>query len=239
MDATEVRITLLGGFDLTYFGRGAALPLGAQRLLAFLSLQTGVGLHRAMVAERLWPDSSPDRAAANLRSALWRGRRIGNTSIVECMGHRLRLSPTVTVDLHDLQHQSGQICSGRCNQLIESRQRLVDALSRELLPAWIEDWLVLERQRWDQRRLHTLEVMAEQFLAEGLHFAALQTALTAIEIEPIRETAHRIVVEVYVAEGNGGCALRHFQRYRALLQNELGVAPSAKMIAMASSLMPS
>jgi DNA-binding SARP family transcriptional activator len=34
---------------------------------------------------------------------------------------------------------------------------------------------------------------------------------------------------VHIAEGNMASALRHYQRYRALLHRELGVAPSPRM----------
>ncbi|MGH3548598.1 MAG: AfsR/SARP family transcriptional regulator [Pseudonocardiaceae bacterium] len=106
---------------------------------------------------------------------------------------------------------------------------LVDALTRELLPDWSEDWLLFERQRWHQFRLRTLENLAAQQHAEERYLDAVQTALAAIAIEPIRETAHRILIEVHLAEGNTASAVKHYQHYRQLLQHELGVVPSAQM----------
>jgi DNA-binding SARP family transcriptional activator len=64
----------------------------------------------------------------------------------------------------------------------------------------------------------------------------LDTALTAIAIEPVRETSHRTVIEVHVAEGNAGCALKHFQQYRAMLHREVGVAPSPRMTSLVREL---
>jgi len=114
---------------------------------------------------------------------------------------------------------------------------LVDGLSRELLPHWSDDWLILERERWDQLRLHTLESLAQQLRTAGRYLPALQTALAAIAIEPIRETAHRIVIEVHIAEGNVASALKHYQHYRAILQRELGVGPSQRMVQLVRALM--
>jgi DNA-binding SARP family transcriptional activator len=238
LSVQAVYIYLLGGFDSTYCGTRITLPLGAQRLLSFLALWDR-GVHRTIAAERLWPDSSVSRAAANLRSALWRGRRIGETTVIECVGPRLRLSPSVCVDLHIHQRHAQQILEGSFISAIPDCEALVDALSRELLPAWAEDWLVLERDRWDQVRLHALEELAQQLCSAELYLGALKTALAAIAIEPIRETAHRIFIEVHLAEGNAASALRHYQRYRALLQRELGVGPSPRMTELASALLPS
>lgn len=104
-------------------------------------------------------------------------------------------------------------------------KELVDGLTQELLPDWLEDWPLLERERWDQLRLHTLESLVEQLWTQERYMAALQTALAAIAIEPVRETAHRLVIELHIAEGNAASALKHYQRYRGLLQRELGVTP--------------
>ena len=89
--------------------------------------------------------------------------------------------------------------------------------------------MLFERERWHQFRLHALENLAAQLQAEERYLDALQTALAAIAIEPIRETAHRIVIGIHLAEGNTASALKHYQHYRGLLQRELGVVPSVRM----------
>jgi DNA-binding SARP family transcriptional activator len=233
-----VYIGLLGGFECARAGSRISLPLGAQRLLALLALRED-GAHRAGAAERLWPDSSTGRAAGNLRSALWRGRRVAETTVIECIGPRLRMSPSVYVDLNAVQRQIREVLEGGSHAADRDCEVLVAALSRELLPDWTEDWLVLERERWDQVRLHALEGVAERLRAREQYLGALKTALAAVAVEPIRETAHRIVIEVHLAEGNAASALQHYQRYRALLQRELGVAPSPRMAQLATALLPS
>lgn len=224
-----VHLELLGGFECFYGGRAVPLPLGSQRLLALLALRD-TGIHRTVAGEILWPDSTAERAAANLRSALWRGRSIRNTTIIESAGPRLRLAFTVGVDLRQVLSQHRHLAHPQQSCLpINDHLPLVDVLTSRLLPEWSEDWLLLERGRWNQFRLHALENLAGQLLAQHRHLDALQTALAATVIEPIRETAHRIVIEVYIAEGNTGSALKHYQHYQELLENELGVMPSAQL----------
>lgn len=231
----DIRIQLLGGFGLWIDGRSVPLALGAQRLLGCLALTPG-GVQRAVAAELLWPDSPCGRAGANLRSALWRARRYGHHLLVECDGARLRLAQAVTTDLHtalELAREPGPDRRGRESVDVE---RLIAMLSDGLLMDWADEWLLIERQRWDQVRLHTLETLAQQLMACGMHLAALKAAFAAVAIEPVRESAHRTVVEIFLAEGNTACALKHYQRYRGMVQRELGVAPSRYMMRLVQPL---
>ncbi len=115
---------------------------------------------------------------------------------------------------------------------------LVSDLSRELLPGWAEDWLIWERDRWDQMRVYALESLAQQFQAKEQFLPALQAALAAMTVDPIRETAHRIVIEVHLAEGNVASALQRYRNYRAFLRRELNVGPSQQMNQLVKDLMP-
>jgi hypothetical protein len=82
------RLTLLGPFDLTIGAECVLLPLNGQRVLAFLALQ-GNALLRSFVAGSLWLDSTYDRAAGCLRSALWRVNRVHG--LVDTRGKQLSL----------------------------------------------------------------------------------------------------------------------------------------------------
>lgn len=234
MPSNNACLELLGPFEVTNVGCRVCLPLGAQRLLAFLALQNE-GAHRAAAAERLWPDCTPFRAAANLRSALCQGRRIGCVTAIETFGPRLVLSPAVDVDLHRVWESARQVLEGR-QPLPANWAGLVSDLSRELLPGWAEDWLILERERWDQMRVYALEGLAQQFQQMEQYLPALQTALAAMAVDPIRETAYRIVIEVHLAEGNVASALKRYRDYRAFLSRELNVAPSPKMTQLVRNL---
>jgi DNA-binding SARP family transcriptional activator len=105
----------------------------------------------------------------------------------------------------------------------------VEALSQELLPSWTEEWLVLERQRWDLLRLHALERLADRFAADGRHVNALEAGLAAVAIEPYRESAHRAIIKAYIAEGNSANALAQYHRCQRILIRELGVRPTAQL----------
>ncbi|MGW2426724.1 bacterial transcriptional activator domain-containing protein [Streptomyces sp. NPDC001709] len=78
-------------------------------------------------------------------------------------------------------------------------------------------------------RLYALEGLAQRLLSAQRYLPALQAALAAAAIDPIRETAHRIIIEIHLAEGNLASAVRSYHHYEAYLQRELGVSPSPQM----------
>jgi len=101
-------------------------------------------------------------------------------------------------------------------------------LGGELLPGWYDDWVLLERERLRQLRMHALEDVAVRLMAAGRYGDALQSALAAVRAEPLRESAHRTVVRVHLAEGNVVEALRAYEQFRTMLADDLGVQPSSQ-----------
>jgi DNA-binding SARP family transcriptional activator len=106
----------------------------------------------------------------------------------------------------------------------------------DLLPGWYEDWVLAERDRLRQLRLHTLEFLCERLTRIGMYAAAVQAGLAVVREDPLRESAHRVLVGAYAAEGNYGEAIRQYRLFRQLLQAELGLKPSAKMQELARTL---
>ncbi|MFF5010874.1 BTAD domain-containing putative transcriptional regulator [Streptomyces phaeochromogenes] len=231
------RLEILGPFEFTYGGRRFAVPAGAQRLLALLAVHYD-GIHRRAAAEQLWPDCTPCRAAANLRSALCQSRKIGPNAVVDSDGQRLALSPCISVDHREAWQSARRLTEGgdQTDAVQVLPDRLVEDLDRPLLVGWDDEWLILERERWDQMRLYALEALAQNLQTEGRHLSALQASFAASAIDPFRETPHRIAVEVHLAEGNVACAIKRYQDYRRLLQQELKVAPSPRLTRLVRDL---
>ena len=216
-------LCLLGDFTLTWRGHAIPMAFGAQRLIAFLALERAP-VRRAHVAGALWTESEDRRAAGNLRSALWRIRATG-IDVVRATPNDLRLSPGVRVDFDEAMLQARRISSldtGRTDALGVD----VTALTRDLLVGWYDDWVTFERERFRQMRLHALESLGERHLVRGLHSDAIQCAIAAIDGDPLRESAHRLLIKAYLAEGNAAGAVRHFRSLCDLLMTELGIAPS-------------
>lgn len=220
-----LRLTLLGGFALLGESEEIDLPMSARRLVALLALRERP-LTRSYLAGVLWPDCLTERSLADLRTALWRANHCG-VSIVAASAQRLCLRTGIHVDVRALM-AFGRSASGNARRGIIAELDGMSwfDLSLDLLPDWYEDWLVDDREGLRQLRLHALELMADEFSRSGRHQEAIQAALAALRLEPLRETAHAAVIRAHLAEGNRSEALRQYGRCRDALAAELAVEPS-------------
>jgi DNA-binding SARP family transcriptional activator len=223
-----MRIDLLDGFALHLDGVRADLPPVAQRLVAFVAMHRRA-LHRSYVAGCLWPDSAERRAAANLRSALWRVKQACSELIAATANH-VRLHVDVAVDVRDLESLAYSVLDESPSSVTFARMDAV--LRADVLPDWADEWVTVERERIRQLRLHALEALCTQRSAMRQFGHAVHFGLAAVAAEPLRESAHRAVIGAYLAEGNWWNAFRQFETYRRLLADELGVEPSPQIVAL-------
>jgi DNA-binding SARP family transcriptional activator len=99
---------------------------------------------------------------------------------------------------------------------------------RGFLPGSTGRWADAQRMRLAELRLRALAVRGEAHLRQGQASQAAADAVTAIEIDPFREPAHRLLMRARLAEGDRAEALRAYERCRRLLAEELGSDPDAE-----------
>jgi DNA-binding SARP family transcriptional activator len=220
---THVRLTLIDSFELRFDGEPARLPLGSQRLVAYLALRERP-LLRVHVAGTLWVHSSENRSYANLRTALW---RLGGSrhAVVEATTSHVGLSRAVVVDVRRV----AALARGLLDHPEQANELERSELDGDLLPDWYDDWVLVERERLRQLRLHALERLAEQAIDAAQYGQAIDIALSAIRADPLRESAHRVLIRAHVAEGNGSLAIRQYREYCRLVREQLRLGPTREL----------
>ncbi|TNC42440.1 AfsR/SARP family transcriptional regulator [Mumia zhuanghuii] len=232
----DPRLQVLGDFEMRLGDEVLRLSGPAQRLLAMLAVRHRERpARRTALAETLWPDTSPKRASSNLRSVLWRLPRSRGRALVTGTATGVRLWAGVRVDLWEAEAQARHLC--RADTPPPTSVHAIDALTRDLLPGWEEEWITVDQESFRQQRLHALERCASALREDGRYLDALATALGAVQAEPLRETAHRRVIEVHLDEGNQAEALRQYDSYRRLLAAELGISPSPEIRRLVAPLL--
>jgi DNA-binding SARP family transcriptional activator len=192
--SATLQLRLLGGFGLRSAGSPIPVVPTVQRLVAFVALRSRPVL-RSFVAGSLWPDMSERRAGANLRAALW---RLPDPDLLDSSRTELALHQTVEVDYRAALTSAREVIVGRA----EGAGRPEDGLVLDLLPGWDDAWVVIERERLRQLRLHALESVCRALLADGETARAIDLALLVAHDEPHRESVQRILVAAHLAEGN-------------------------------------
>jgi DNA-binding SARP family transcriptional activator len=228
----SIMVTLIGDFALRCGGQRVEVTPNSQRLICFLALQARP-VRRAFVSGALWYDFDEVKASANLRSALWRVPAPGGSNVVCASSTHVWLHPDVRIDLHSAMRRAMDVIDEHVDnaELVDVARELC-AVGDDVLVGWYDDWVVTERERFRQLRLHALDNVGERLLAARRYYDALQVGLVAVSAEPLRESAHRLIMRTHLAEGNIAEAIHRYRSYAALLAEELGACPSSAMEAL-------
>lgn len=223
--AGRLRLGILFGFEASVDGSCIVVPTNVERVLAFLALANRPQL-RLKVASTLWMDSPQERAGANLRTALWKARNsLGEW--IQPRGAYLSLAPSVTVDLRRLDARARRLIDDETE--LQPEDRDPSELAGDLLPDWDDEWVLFERERLRQLRIHALESLCRKLSLAGHAAEAIDAGLAAVEAEPLRESAQHALIAAHLREGNVCEARRQYRIYRDLLWEAMGIEPSASL----------
>jgi len=222
-------VLLFGGPYVMHNGGRLEVPDGSKRLLVFVALSAGK-VDRRYAAGSLWPEGSDERAAGNLRSALWRLKCAG-IHVVETDKCTLGMRPGTVVDVGVVDEWAARLVDGSATAtdfcLLNWRWDAMD-----LLPGWYDDWVIFERERIRQRLLHALEALSRRLVEVNRCAEAVDAAISAVSADPLRESANRVLIEAHLAEGNVIEACRTYERYRDNVRRELGVEPGEQLASL-------
>lgn len=124
------------------------------------------------------------------------------------------------VDLHRLRHV---LDDPDVSLLAGTGDRwLIDRSRAELLPGWYDDWVVAEQDRLVADYVIGIERRAQSALAQGEAYRAITLARAAHDLDPLRESAMRLLVRGNLVLGNEAEAARALQKHRAAVARELG-----------------
>jgi DNA-binding SARP family transcriptional activator len=229
---TKRRLELLGGlqvFAASEPPRPITVPAKkVQALLAYLALHPGRPQPRAKLATLLWSESSEAQARASLRQALLVLRRtlgLNEHELVTGSGETVELDAAcIEVDAIAFEHlvEDGSPAALERAGLLWHGELLEAFDARE--PAF-DDWLAGRRQRVREQALALWSRLLAQHADGGRIERAIDAALRLLALDPLQESVHRNLMQLYARQGRRGAALRQFQLCRDLLARELGVRP--------------
>lgn len=223
-----IGLRLIGGFRLAVNDRPVPVGASCQRLLALVAINDG-RVTRRRAAGLLWPDVTIERANANLRSVLWRLQQCA-PDVLEPTYADVHLPAGAEVDVDGVVTVARRLMDrSRPMTPDELGAALRSNLYQDLLPDLDDEWLLAERTRHRQLRLHSLEILSERLIEARWFGAAVDAGLAAVRGDPFRESAHLALIRAYLAEGNQNDAFQQFRVYENILRNELGLEPSEQL----------
>lgn len=227
-----LHLQVLGRFALWREGAPIELGSGGRRLLALLALN-GARASRSWVAGQLWSDNDERHAGASLRTALHRLPRPDDTPLVSADRDEVWLNEALNLDLHAATCLARLLEDWGSGTGPDVGLGQMDLLAHDVLPDWYDAWADDARERHRQRRLHALERMCGRLRLQGRYGASIEAGLVCIAADPLRESAHRVLIETHLAQNNLGEAIRQYQACHRALTTGLGVTPSHQLRVLA------
>jgi DNA-binding SARP family transcriptional activator len=251
----RVAVRILGPVEVAVDGSPLAVDTRkALALLAYLVV-TRRPAGRETLAALLWPESAgPDargalrRTLSVLRAGLGGAVPDEPVLVVDRSAVALR-EPALDVDLwrfrealasargHD--HPAAEACS-RCLEALEvaaslDRGPFLDGFSlRDAEP--FDEWQLAETESHRRDLAAVLERMARGHTAARAWAPAISAARRWLELDPLHEPAHRLLMESLARSGEPAAAIVQYRECVRILDRELGVAPLPETSELAEAI---
>jgi WD40 repeat protein/DNA-binding SARP family transcriptional activator len=238
---SSLEVRLLGPFQMR-LGERLVTEMRSDKvraLLAYLAVEADQPHRREKLAGLLWPGYPEDSARASLRRALADLRVViedgrANPPYLQITRKTIQFdsASTAWVDVTSFNRLARlpQVADEKTLQDWEAavalyRGDFMDGFSLADSPAF-EEWILLNREHEKRRMLETLGRLVEAFEARGEYTCGLTHAWRSVELDPLRESAHRGLMRLQSLQGEREAALAQFAHLRQVLASELGVEPA-------------
>ncbi len=213
-------------------------------LVAYLAV-TGETHTREALATLLWPEVEPSRARAGLRRNLSVLRKALGEEwlVVDREGVGTDPGSDIWLDVVQFRallgawrghgHPETEVCP-RCLVSLAEAVGLYrgDFLSGFSLrdSAVFDEWQFFQTESLRQELASGLERLVRGYSALGEYETAIPYARRWLALDPLHESVHRQLMQLYAWSGQRSAALRQFGECVRILEEELGVAPAEETI---------
>jgi len=192
-------------------------------LVIYLALNPG-NRSRDELADLLWSDRSQERATGNLRVVLSDVRK--------------KIGDYLFIDRHSVSIRTGEDIWVDVNQLLEAIENnnldlAVSLYKGDFLDSFylrgasrFENWQVIEREKIRLELVDGLSEAVHLSLKAAKSKEAIKYLVHLTTLEPLLESAHRQLMQVYFENGEMSLALRQFEICKQALHEELSVTPA-------------
>jgi predicted ATPase/DNA-binding SARP family transcriptional activator len=248
---TQTKIFLFGSPRIERDGQPVEIVLRkAVALLAYLVV-TKQTHSRESLATLLWPDNDQSTALGNLRRALYRVNRAlegeGLSTTRSTIGYEPEAELWLDTDVFD---GHAEACLGEPRGdgaldliCLERLTAAVDLYSSGFMAGFtlpdspaFDEWQFFQSERLRQSYGRALQQLTQAHRVRGDHREALLFAGRRAAMDPLDESAHRDLMELYARSEQPAAALRQYEQCRQVLDEELGVTPENATTALFSAI---
>lgn len=234
-----LEIVLLSPLTMQLDGQPLKLPSRRTEALVVYLLRNPQPQAREVLAALLWDDLPQNKALGNLRvllanlrkdlapyvtitrqSAAWNGASDYRVDLTV-------LEELITVSRSEID-RDGALTKATAASLGAALQRY----QGDLLPGFylhagqgFAEWLATEREWLWTRVVEALDDLATEYLQWGDYRAGVEQAQRLVDLDPLREEGHQLLMQLWAADGQISAALAQYERCVQVLEQELSVPP--------------
>lgn len=217
----------------------------AKTIFKLLFTHAGQRYPKDVLAEELWPETSPDVATNRLRVAIHelrkmladRGRKEKGASFIAQQEGTYFFDPTLECwcdanEFDDTVKRGKELAHrGDLDEALHAYQQ-AEALYQDdyLRDDQFLEWTVSARERLREQHLSLLSDVARIYALRQEPDEAASFCRKILRVEPWREEVYRRLMEYLVAAGRPNEALRTFEECRRALQAEIEAEPSPETV---------
>jgi len=255
----QLHLLLLGPPEVRLGAKPLTFPTRKSlALLIYLAVEGGPQ-PRERLAALLWPESSPDRSRASLRSTLNRlqsslgqagGQALASLLAIDNNALTLSPNPRLDLDLRSVESAYAQARAERSRRApavgstsLPVLQRAIASYRGDFLAGFslgdapgFDDWADLQREAWRRRLGLILDRLSEIQFGMGEFAGVAETASLSIALDPLNEVAYRRKMRAHFAAGERGQALEAYESCRAILATELNAEPDPETQALVTQI---
>jgi DNA-binding SARP family transcriptional activator len=244
---SAVRVSLFGKFDVEYGGQSVAgmEARKVQELFSHLLLYRDRPHPRETLAGLLWGDATTSRSRKYLRQALWQLQAAfeprpgkGSPQVLLLDPEWVQINPAAALwlDVAVFEQASAQV-QGIAGHALGAQHAgvlrdAVELYRGDLLEGWYQDWCVYERERLQTMFLAMLDKLVGYSEAHHEYEAGLSYGTRVLCYDGAHERTHRRLMRLHYLAGNRSAALRQYETCVAALDQELGVKPARRTVAL-------
>lgn len=226
-------VLLLGTPQLAYNGEPISLTRRKSRALVYYLASHTRPLTRDHLLAFFWPDIERAAAQQVLRTTLHGLRKtLGASLLTE--DDTLALAQGSDIDVRTFEANL-QLPASNLQTLISTLQLYRgDFLLGFSLPdsPQFDDWASVERERYQRLAVRGLTALSRLHEAAGDYTAALDAIDRALAFSALQEDLQRIALRLHYLAGDRAGAIRRYEAFRKLLDEEMGVPPMAETRAL-------
>ncbi|HEV3310696.1 MAG TPA: AAA family ATPase, partial [Chloroflexota bacterium] len=242
----RVRVVLFGPPRIERDGEPARLDTRkAIALIALLAMSEG-SRSRAELASLLWPEGDDEGSRGALRRTLSVLKQaVGEDALViQRQALRMRRDTAEVdvlrfMDLLETVRAHGHPINAACEVCLDPMTNAISLYTGAFLAGFslrnapdFDDWQTATRRSLERQLADVLEGASLTLTAIRSYGQAVTYANRLLDLDPLNETAQRLLMRIYSESGDRAAAIRQFNDCEGILAQELAVSPVEETIAL-------